>query len=300
MDITFAWWNVGLKPPVASAKEPAISSVLRPWFLFCHLEETLKLDVMAFGEVSDLFVQTLAISFLRMGFESVSITGKEGRIIFDIAVFYRVDKLEFVRSQNIVHPHYSGALRVAVKLEFKNKSTGEVFYFYVSHWPSRMSRPDLGRDELGYKLRSEIDEVFEEEGYAAKIILMGDYNDEPFDKPIYDKLIATRDRDVVFNKPFILYNPFWRTLGGIKPYKRKNIMSPCYGTYYYKASGHVTKWFTFDQIIVSSAFMGHTAWHLDEEFTSVFNYQKDEYLDGSFFKKFDHLPVYGRVTRYYD
>ncbi|WP_457265733.1 endonuclease/exonuclease/phosphatase family protein [Pseudomonas sp. P5_C3] len=300
MNITFAWWNVGLKPPVASAKEPDIATVLRPWFLFCHLEELLELDLVAFGEVSDSFVRALGRSFLRSGFESISITGKEGRIIFDIAVFYRSDKLELIESKNIVHPHYSGNLRVAVRLEFKVVGSEERFYFYVSHWPSRRSRPELGRDELGYALRADIDTVFKEEGYDAKVILMGDYNDEPFDKPIYDKLVATRDRRVVVEEPFILYNPFWRSLGGIQPYSRNGKLSPCHGTYYYKASSHVTKWFTFDQIIVSSAFMGHTPWHLDEELTTVFSYQDDEYLGGEFFKNFDHLPIYGRVTRYYD
>jgi len=300
MNITFAWWNVGLKPPIASAKEPNAASTLRPWFGFCHLNDLMSIDLIAFGEVSDSFVRTVDASFESSGFASLSITGKEGRIIFDIAIFYRLSKLRFIKSQNIVHPHYSGSLRVAVKVEFIAIESGEVFYFYISHWPSQMSRPDLGRDELGYALRADIDSIFNEDGYDAKIILMGDYNNEPFDKPIYDKLVATRDRRVVIDKPYIMYNPFWRNLGGIEPYKRHVKTSPCHGTYYYKSSSHVTKWFTFDQIIVSSAFMGHSTWHLDEEKTSVYNYQEDAYLSTSFFNKFDHLPIYGRVTKHYD
>lgn len=300
MNITFAWWNVGLKPPVASAKEPCAASTLRPWFGFCHLNELMSLDLIALGEVSDSFVRNAGLSFLRAGFESLSITGKEGRLIFDIAIFYRSDKLEFVESKNIVYPHYSGSLRVAARVEFVIVESREIFYFYISHWPSQMSRPEVGRDELGYALRADINSIFEEEGFNAKIILMGDYNNEPFDKPIYDKLVATRDRRVVMDKPYILYNPFWRSLGGLQPYSRNGKISPCHGTYYYKSSSHVTKWFTFDQIIVSSAFMGHSSWHLDEERTSVFNYHEDAYLNGDFFKSFDHLPIFGRVTKHYD
>ena len=300
MNLTFAWWNVGLKPPVASAKEPDAASALRPWFGFCHLNELMDLDLIAFGEVSDSFVRTTGQSFKRAGFDSLSITGKEGRIIFDIAVFFRSEKLKLIDSTNIIHPHYSGSLRVGVKVKLLITDTLETFYFYISHWPSQMSRPELGRDELGYALRMDINSVFDEEGFDAKIILMGDYNNEPFDKPIYDKLVATRDRRVVLDKPFIMYNPFWRSLGGLQPYSRDGKLSPCHGTYYYKSSSHVTKWFTFDQIIVSSAFMGHSNWHLDEEQTTAFNYHEDAYLSVSFFKSFDHLPIFGRVTKHYD
>lgn len=300
MNITFAWWNVGLKPPVASAKEPSAASALRPWFGFCHLDELMGIDLFAFGEVSDSFVCTVGQLFKRLGFESLSITGKEGRVIFDIGIFYRSKKLQFVESKNIIHPHYSGSLRVAVRVEFLIVESYEVIYFYISHWPSKMSRPEVGRDELGYALRTDINSILEEDGFDAKIILMGDYNNEPFDKPIYDKLVATRDRRVVVDKPYIMYNPFWRSLGGLQPYSRSEKVSPCHGTYYYKSSSHVTKWFTFDQIIVSSAFMGHSSWHLDEECTSVFNYHEDTCLNEDFFKSFDHLPIFGRVTKHYD
>jgi hypothetical protein len=297
MNLTFAWWNVGLKPPVASASEPPRSSVLKPWFLFCHLNETVELDFIAFGEVSSSFLQQLAPSFRRCGFSEISIAEKEGRIIFDICVFYRTSKLTFLSKTNIIFPHYSGSLRVGSRLEFEHAITLEKFFIYVSHWPSRLSRPDLGRDELGSKLRADINEIYAEEGYDANIILLGDYNDEPFDKPIFDKLIASRDRDVVLSKPYMLYNPFWRNMGTSTPYFKGKPLSKCHGTYFYKSSMQVTKWFTFDQIIVSSSLMGHGKWHLDEEKTKVFHYTDDDYLGKSFFQTFDHLPIFSRITR---
>lgn len=298
MNISFGWWNVGLKPPFAGAKEPERHSALRPWFLYCHLDEILSLDLIAFGEVSDEFVKTLAELFRSSGLEAISITGKEGRIIFDIAVFYKSSKLEYIEHSNIVRPHYSGNLRIAVKIKFKIIESNEIIYFYISHWPSRLNRPEVGRDELGYSLRADIDTIFATDGYDAKIILMGDYNDEPFDKSIFDKLTATRDRRMVLDKPYILYNPFWRVLGSVEPYQKSEAGTASYGTYFYKASQHVTKWFTFDQIIVSSAFMGHTLWHLDETNTGVFSYKKTDTLNQEFFKNFDHLPIYGRVTKH--
>jgi|SynMetStandDraft_2_1070026.scaffolds.fasta_scaffold03122_3 hypothetical protein len=300
MKLSFAWWNVGLKPPVSGMAEPAPSSVLKPWFLYCRLDELIDLDVIAFGEVGGDFFDLLSKPFERAGFSAVSMIEKRGRLIFDTVLFYRSSKLCLLDFYNIVHPHYSGNLKVASRLQFEVIDTGEVFYFYVSHWPSRMSRPELGRDELGSKLRSDIDDLFKIDGYAANIILLGDYNDEPFDKPIYDKLIATRDRKVVLDRPFILYNPFWRSLGGGAPYAGGEKISPCHGTYYYKSSSHVTKWFTFDQIIVSSSFMGHSNWHLDEACTKIFSYADDDDFGAEFFKDFDHLPIYGRVVKNYE
>lgn len=297
MRISFAWWNVGLKPPVATAKEPEESSVLRPWFLLSHLRSLIDLDLMAFGEVSEKFVTLIGEPLINEGYTPINITGKEGRLIFDIGVFYNNKKLQLINQTNITHPHYSGSLKVATRLDFLIPDTNENIYFYISHWPSRLSRPDIGRDELGIKLRMDIDSLFEIDGYQAKIVLLGDYNDEPFDKPIHDKLVATRDRKIVSDKPFILYNPFWRNLGGSAPYTYGVSTSPCHGTYHYKSSKYVTKWFTFDQIIVSSAFMGHSSWHLDEAETRVMTYNDESLFGADFFSTFDHLPIYGSVFK---
>jgi hypothetical protein len=298
MHISFSWWNIGHKPPVAGVAKTKLHGLMRPWFFNCYLDDLIGLDFISFGEVDSDFAQTMEKPFWHNGYDLVDASGKDGRLIFDICIFYRRAKLELLSYVNIAVPHYSGRLKVATRFDFIIKETGDSIYFYVSHWPSQLSRPDIGRDELGVALRQDIQSLFDAEGHHAKIILMGDYNNEPFDKPIYDKLGATRDKDILIKNPFLLYNPFWRNLGASSHYARSRKTSPCHGTYFYKSSSHVTKWFTFDQIIVSSAFLGSSSWHLIEEATKVYHYDEESMFGKDFFHGYDHLPIFGRVERH--
>jgi len=295
--LSFAWWNVSYCPPVASKPEPINKSILRPWFMFCHLDDLLNLDVMAFGEISRSFMESFEYLASQKGMVGLDISGRDGRLIQDIGIFYKSSKLKLLDYTNITKSHYSGRLKVATRIDFEVIETRETIHFFVSHWPSKMSRPDIGRDELGSTLRESINMLYDEVGFQANIILMGDYNNEPFEAPIYDKLWATRDRKKLLEKPFLFYNPFWRNLGGSLPYCHKRQTSPCHGTYFYKSSPHVTKWFTFDQIIVSSSLMGLGKWHLIEESTRAFCYEIDSVFGEQFFKEHDHLPIFGRIER---
>ena len=295
--LTFAWWNVSYRPPVASKPDPVDKSVLRPWFMYCQLDELLSLDLMAFGEISSSFMKSFENLAEARGMAGVDISGPDGRLIHDIGIFYKPSKLKLLNYNNITKSHYSGRLKIATRFDFEMINTREKVFFFVSHWPSKLSRPDVGRDELGSTLRDSINKLYDEEGFQANIILMGDYNNEPFEEPIYDKLWATRDRNKLLEKPFLFYNPFWRNLGGTLPYCRNRETSPCHGTYYYKGSPHVTKWFTFDQIIVSSSLMGLGKWHLVEESTRAFTYESDSIFGVDFFKGHDHLPIYGKIER---
>ncbi|MCQ4314460.1 hypothetical protein EA797_04400 [Stutzerimonas zhaodongensis] len=296
--LSFAWWNTSFKAPVISVNKINHKALLRAWFLFCHLDDLLNLDFIAFGEVNNDFMAQIDPMLTHSGFKGIDASGRDGRITNDIGIFYKTETLELIDHESIIKPHYSGRLKIATLFRFNIKATVEPIYFFVAHWPSKLSRPELGRDELGIALRDYIDEIFEEEGYNAKIIIIGDFNNEPFEEPIYDKLRATRDRKLLLTKPFFLYNPFWRTLGGPAPYCGRSEVSPCHGTYYLKTSQHVTKWFTFDQIIVSSAFLGHGDWHLAEGLTTVLSYDNSSILGAEFFKDHDHLPIYGKVEKY--
>ncbi len=59
---------------------------------------------------------------------------------------------------------------------------------------------------------------------------------------------------------------------------------------YFHKNGKITRWRTFDQIIFSSAFLGHTEWHLNEDLTGILDIEKD-------LKIFDHFPVYGVIEK---
>ena len=65
------------------------------------------------------------------------------------------------------------------------------------------------------------------------IVLMGDYNDDPFSPSLSEHLHATRDRELAIQDGAFLYNPFWRRLGESRSFPTSgNEVSIC-GTHYY-------------------------------------------------------------------
>jgi len=72
-------------------------------------------------------------------------------------------------------------------------SNGEELHFFVNHWPSRREgqlETEPKRITVAKRLREEIDLIFEKKS-KSKVILMGDFNDYPYNKSIVDVLQAT-------------------------------------------------------------------------------------------------------------
>ena len=129
------------------------------------------------------------------------------------------------------------------------------------------------------------------------IIILGDFNDEPFDAALADHLMATRDRALAAKKSHLLYNPFWRLLGCPIPYRQTSQeMSPYSGSCYYR-SGESARWRTFDQIIFSPSFLGKTSWHLCEDLVQILDFPFFTDIVRRAKHSFDHLPVIAVVEK---
>lgn len=113
----------------------------------------------------------------------------------------------------------------------------ERVHFIVNHWPSRGATAPA-RIIAGEQVRVIKDSLLREEP-SSKVIIMGDLNDDPQDESISKALGAKRNMSDV--EPGGLFNPWWETLVG------KGV-----GTLTYRGS-----WNLFDQIIVSSNFLGN-------------------------------------------
>jgi hypothetical protein len=118
------------------------------------------------------------------------------------------------------------------------KYDGEDMYIFVNHWPSRRggevaSAP--GRAAAAKVCKSKIDSVIALNP-EAKIVLMGDLNDDPVSPSVAVILGAKGDKDKV--KQGGLFNPW------VAQYKQG------IGTLAYNDS-----WNLFDQVIVSSGFI---------------------------------------------
>ena len=115
---------------------------------------------------------------------------------------------------------------------------GEKIHVIVNHWPSRSggeerSRPK--RNAAAGLTRSIVDSLFRTDP-KAKIIVMGDLNDDPFNESCATVLGAKKNAEDV--KPGELYNVFWKT-------HDKGMGSLSYNN----------QWNLFDQIIISNEFV---------------------------------------------
>jgi hypothetical protein len=112
---------------------------------------------------------------------------------------------------------------------------GEKIHLIVNHWPSRSGGEKRSRSKRikAAKLnRQIIDSIFSDDPYA-KIITMGDFNDDPANPSVKDHLNAKRKANNLDIKE--LYNPM------------EDLAKQGYGSLAYRDS-----WNLFDQIIIST------------------------------------------------
>ena len=166
---------------------------------------------------------------------------------------------------------------------------GEPMHFVVNHWPARRgSGPPNGwlRNEAAKLSRSLLDSIVNIDK-NAKVIIMGDLNDDPTDESIRVHLNARDDKkrlkpDQLFNTMGILYK------NGI-------------GSLAYR-----DKWNMFDQIIITQNFLNKQQsgykYHSSRVFNDLFlqeqegrfkGYPKRSYVGNDYKGGYsDHFPVY--------
>lgn len=131
------------------------------------------------------------------------------------------------------------ATRDIVQANFKSKAGGNDLILIGNHWPSRLggryeSEPYriLAAETLSYWL----DRIPDFMGFEAPVVVMGDFNDDAFDRSITDYALGVRDKTKVASKrstkPY-LYNPSWKLYGENR------------GTHYFD------HWGVLDQIMVN-------------------------------------------------
>lgn len=124
------------------------------------------------------------------------------------------------------------------QLVVSGKLDGDTMHFIVNHWPSRRggeAASSYKRENAAKLNKRIIDSLFSDNPYA-KIITMGDLNDDPNDKSVKKILGAKAKKKRVRRKQ--LYNPM------------ANMFKQGMGTLAYRDN-----WNLFDQIILSDAFL---------------------------------------------
>ncbi|SHE78050.1 endonuclease/exonuclease/phosphatase family protein [Dysgonomonas macrotermitis] len=163
---------------------------------------------------------------------------------------------------------------------------GESFHILVNHWPSRRGEKSSELREFAAAINIHIADSIYKANPLAKIVIMGDLNDDPTNKSCQRVLNAKKNRDEV--KPGGLFNTMW--------------------TFYDKGIGSLSykgQWNLFDQIIISESLLGKDYSSLkywkSQIFNSDFLIQKEgknkgyplrTFSEGKFINGYsDHFPV---------
>ncbi|MEI6184842.1 MAG: endonuclease/exonuclease/phosphatase, partial [Bacteroidota bacterium] len=171
-------------------------------------------------------------------YQYVQYNSKDARGI-DVALLYnpKYFKVEESRAIAVLFP---GSRKYFTRdiLWVKGKLDGETVHIYVNHWPSRLGGEEQSapfRNLAARICKKHIDSIAFADG-IQKVIIMGDFNDDPISASISTVLGAKENKEDV--KKNGIYNPW------VELYK-KGI-----GTLAYQDS-----WGLFDQILLTSPWL---------------------------------------------
>ena len=212
----------------------------------------------------------------------------------DVALLYNKTLFTPVHHKNYTPNIYKDGYRVHTRdqLLVSGYLDDELIHVIVNHWPSRRggeaaSRPQ--REKAAYQ-NTQIIEELQQEDAKAKIIIMGDFNDDPINSS-FKKVLKTSSEKRKAKKRG-LYNPY------------ENMFKKGLGTLTYRDKMNL-----FDQIIVSSPLLGFrnkdfssykffSAQIFNQSFLTVKSgrykgYPFRSFAGGSYLGGYsDHYPVY--------
>jgi hypothetical protein len=291
-----SWWNTGLSPngmPNTDNEKRKVATNIISFLIKEYI-----IDCLAIGEVTTEDLRYIYDNSNLANYSFFDGAHKKGRLTFETGIIYNKQRLEKLEVSDVIFSNEIQSLKIAQKIDFNIYDTNERLRIYVSHWTSRAQDPNnkTKRDDISRDFRTTID-AFRKEYSSAylstpQIILIGDFNDEPYDNSLEHNLHATRDRTLVLKNDYYLYNPFWKHLGEIVPHSHNTKTDSISGTCFYK-NDKDTHWRTFDQIIFSSSFLHDDRWYLEEKMTGVFQHAQFNEV----FRSFDHRPVYSYISR---
>lgn len=295
--LRFGWWNAALSPSAPQAGSNASAEAYD--IVGKHIRSLLtekSCDFLALSEVSTTdvnhFVNTLNIENVSI----LDIAEKVGRTRFDVAVIYNNKKIKVNHVTNLSREVTGHTVKAAQIVEVTNLDDLKVFYIYLCHWASRLNG---GEDKRKVSASIVYQSAIEYIKKDVDVIILGDFNDNPYDHSLNINLQASRCHDAVrkFPKEYF-YNPFWRSIVAENKFSHLDVSKQVYrsGSYKYRAF-QGTVWHSYDQAIVSGSLILGGSWCLNEHETNIVS--TEELLnDYSNYKCFiDHLPIICEITR---
>lgn len=213
--------------------EDKINKIAKAIIASCEFEMP---DIIGLCEVENRYVLEELTEQTTLSNFNYSIIHKDSpdKRGIDVALIYRKAKLEPVR-YNYVPLHYPNGeinkTREILHATFETQS-GDTIHVFFNHWPSRyggQAETEQYRIMAAQTLRNEVDLINNTE-HHAKVIIMGDFNDQPQNKSLNNILDARFENSEKQSGELINLSAKWLPNGTLK----------------YQQS-----WQIFDQIIVS-------------------------------------------------
>lgn len=192
----------------------------------------------------------------QRGYGIIHFDSKDARGV-DVALLYDPKLFVPVKAEKLFVPlpgHSKEALFTRDILYVKGRLAGETIHVYVNHWPSRRGgeeRSSPARAAAAGVCRRHLDSIFRSEP-MAKLILMGDLNDDP-DSPSITEVLRARP-SVAGTGRGELFNPW--------------------AAFYAEGIGTLANrdsWGLFDQIILSHAWLNRRQTGLFYHGAHIFN-----------------------------
>ncbi len=286
--ITFAWWNTALAPSTKSRKLEEDQALVVD--VLVSLALNYNADFISLGEMSDHDLEYLEENFPLEGWTFESGLTSAGRGMFDLCYVYKQEIFEWFSIEDLTDTSHGATLKVAQCIRLTERHSDTPLVVYASHWPSRLNTDAIHyhRNILCTRLRDAVLATKSVDLTQAQVIMMGDYNDEPYSQAMDGHLQASRDRDLVARSETLFFNPSWAMLSGSSGASR--------GSYYW-SQGRTAKWLTFDQIIFTSNFLSGDGWQIRDTSSMVAEIPKLNAMIKSYKSDFDHLPIFASIEK---
>ncbi len=271
MDYFIGWWNLENLFDIENSDDrpewlqSKLKSELKGWnsaVLDKKLKQLARIfellnagkgpDILGICEVENRVVLEMLVKKIKLAGRRYSVVHSDTDDARGIDVAFIYDSKLFFKPQRRDVFNYvvlkRNATRDILQVNFKIKSRQKTAFIVIgNHWPSRLggnmeSEPYriLAAETLSYWL----ERISEKFGREVPIVVMGDFNDEPFNRSMTDYALGLKDsrkvKSTKSQKPY-LYNLMW-------PLLKDGV-----GTHFYD------KWGMLDQVLVNRAFLNARA-----------------------------------------
>ncbi|RMH36393.1 MAG: endonuclease/exonuclease/phosphatase [Nitrospirae bacterium] len=260
-DIRVAWWNLeNLFDHERAARDPGLArflkSELKGWTAAVRdrkLDQLASIIGLMFDEAGpDLLgvAEAENEAVLELLAARIAKPGREYRVLGHESLDARGIDVSFIYDASVLaasHPaHQVVVKRTATRdlfwATFTVRETGASFVAMANHWPARSAGQYLSepfRMLTGETVSVVLANLLDTDKYAP-VLLMGDFNDEPFNRSMQEYLLGTRDREQVTRaRSPRVWNLMWPLMDDRHP-----------GTY-----RHDSVWNMLDQFLVTKGML---------------------------------------------